>query len=347
MGINVLIVDDSATARAVLSEILSNDPDIGRIETAPDAYVARDKIVANKPDVICLDVEMPRMDGITFLTKLMHYMPLPVVMVSSLTQKGAKTTLDALAAGAIDFVPKPHSNIYDGSDTLREELLEKIKSAARANIIHPQMTHYPRPLTYHSSLSETTQKIIAIGASTGGTEALKDVLVQLPRNTPGIVVVQHMPANFTAQFAERLNGICDVDVKEARNGDTISVGQVLIAPGDHHMVLRRSGHRYYVEIGDGEKVSGHRPSVDVLFHSVAKTAGSNAVGVILTGMGSDGAKGLLNMRNAGAHTIGQNEETCVVYGMPKSAFDIGGVEQQVSLQNIPLAILETIDEISR
>jgi two-component system, chemotaxis family, protein-glutamate methylesterase/glutaminase len=346
MGINVLIVDDSATARAVLSEILSSDPEIGEIDTAPDAYVARDKIVANKPDVVCLDVEMPRMDGITFLSKLMHYMPLPVVMVSSLTQKGAKTTLDALAAGAIDFVPKPHSNIYDGSDAIREELLEKIKSAAHAKLIQPQMTHYPTPLTYRSSLSETTQKIVAIGASTGGTEALKDVLVQLPRNSPGIIIVQHMPANFTAQFAERLNGICEVEVKEAHDGDTISVGQVLIAPGDLHMVLRRSGHRYYVQIGSGDKVSGHRPSVDVLFNSVAKTAGSNAVGVILTGMGADGAKGLLNMRNAGARTIGQNEETCVVYGMPKSAFDIGGVEQQVSLHNIPHAILETVSEIS-
>ncbi|HEX5330946.1 chemotaxis response regulator protein-glutamate methylesterase [Sulfuricurvum sp.] len=346
MGINVLIVDDSATARAVLSEILSSDPEIGEIDTAPDAYVARDKIVANKPDVVCLDVEMPRMDGITFLTKLMHYMPLPVVMVSSLTQKGAKTTLDALAAGAIDFVPKPHSNIYDGSDAIREELLAKIKSAARAKIIHPQASHEIKPLVYHSALSETTQKIVAIGASTGGTEALKDVLVQLPRNSPGIIIVQHMPANFTAQFAERLNGICEVDVKEARDGDTVSVGQVLIAPGDLHMVLRRSGHRYYVQIGSGEKVSGHRPSVDVLFNSVAKTAGSNAVGVILTGMGADGAKGLLNMRSAGARTIGQDEESCVVYGMPKSAFEMGGVERQISLESIPLTILETINEIS-
>lgn len=346
MGLHVLIVDDSATARAVLSEILRSDPAIETVDTAPDAYVARDKIVANRPDVICLDVEMPRMDGITFLTKLMQYMPIPVVMVSSLTQKGARTTLDALEAGAIDFVPKPHSNIYDGSDAIHDELLEKVKTAARANVNRPKASSTPKPITYRSALSETTQKIVAIGASTGGTEALKEILVQLPRNAPGIIIVQHMPANFTAQFAERLNGLCEIEVKEAKDGDTVSVGQVLIAPGDFHMVLRRSGHRYYVQIGGGEKISGHRPSVDVLFNSVAKTAGSNAVGVILTGMGSDGAKGLLNMKNAGAYTIGQNEETCVVYGMPKSAYELGGVQWQVPLEDIPSAILDTISSIS-
>ena len=347
MPINVLIVDDSATARAVLTEILSSDPEIGTIDTAPDAYVARDKIVKKKPDVVCLDVEMPRMDGITFLTKLMQHMPVPVVMVSSLTQKGAQTTLDALSAGAIDFVAKPHSNIYEGSEEIRHELLEKVKTAARAQVIPRDKNIERKPLQYRGSLSETTQKIVAIGASTGGTEALKEVLIQLPRNSPGIIIVQHMPANFTDQFAKRLDSLCEVEVKEAKNGDTVGIGQVLLAPGDLHMVLRRSGHRYYVQLGSGDKVSGHRPSVDVMFNSVAKAAGSNAVGVILTGMGSDGANGMLNMKKAGASTIGQNQQSCVVYGMPKVAYEIGGVQKQVSLEKIPKTILELIGEESR
>jgi len=348
MGIKVLIVDDSATARAVLTDILSKDPDISSVTTAVDAYAARDKIVQNRPDVVCLDVEMPRMDGITFLKKLMLHMPVPVVMVSSLTQKGARTTLDALEAGAVDFVAKPHSNIYEGSNEIREELLAKVKAAARAKVqIKHLDTTTSKPLTYRSALSETTQKIVAIGASTGGTEALKDVLIQLPRNSPGIIIVQHMPANFTGQFAERLNSLCAVEVKEAKNGDSIGVGQVLLAPGDIHMVLRRSGHRYYVQLGGGEKVSGHRPSVDVLFNSVAKIAGANAIGVILTGMGSDGAKGLLNMHKAGAHTIGQDEKSCVVYGMPKVAYELGGVEFQSPLQSIPKKILELTEEKER
>lgn len=347
MGLYVLVVDDSATARAVLSDILSSDPMIETVETAPDAFVARDKIVARKPDVICLDVEMPRMDGIAFLTKLMQYMPLPVVMVSSLTQKGAQTTLDALDAGAVDFVAKPHSNIYDGSETIRAELLDKVKNAAKAKIFVKTTQETHRPLHYTGALSETTQKIVAIGASTGGTEALKEVITQLPRNSPGIVIVQHMPADFTKQFAERLNSISEVEVKEAEDGDTVTIGKVLIAPGDFHMVLRRSGHRYFVQVGSGDKVSGHRPSVDVLFNSVAKVAGANAVGVILTGMGSDGAKGLANMRHAGAHTIGQNEATCVVYGMPKTAFELGGVERQVPLNLISQTMLDLISEVER
>jgi two-component system, chemotaxis family, protein-glutamate methylesterase/glutaminase len=348
MGIKVLIVDDSATARAVLTEILSKDPEITSIDTAVDAFVARDKMVKNKPDVVCLDVEMPRMDGITFLRKLMQYMPVPVVMVSSLTQKGARTTLDALEAGAVDFVAKPHSNIYEGSDEIREELLAKVKAAARAKVQVKKIDYVrAKPLAYAGSLSETTQKIVAIGASTGGTEALKEVLIQLPRNSPGIIIVQHMPANFTGPFSERLNSLCAIEVREAKNGDSVGIGQALIAPGDKHMVLRRSGHRYYVELGSGENVSGHKPSVDVLFNSVSKTAGANAVGVILTGMGSDGAKGLLNMRKAGARTIGQDENSCVVYGMPKVAYEIGGVEEQLALQKIPKRILELIDETRR
>jgi len=343
MGIKVLVVDDSATARAVLVQILQSDPEITEIDTAPDAYIARDKIVQNPPDVICLDVEMPRMDGITFLRKLMKHMPTPVVMVSSLTREGAQTTLDALESGAIDFVAKPHSNIYSGADEIHTELLEKVKSAARAKLqtgLKIPTSH----LKYKNSLSETTQKIIAVGASTGGVEALKVFLTQFPRNTPGMLIVQHMPADFTKQFAQRLNGICEMDVKEAQDGDTLSLGEVLIAPGDLHMVLRRSGHRYYVQLGGGQKVSGHRPSVDVMFNSMAKVAGANAIGVILTGMGSDGAKGLLNMRKAGSMTFGQDEKSSTVYGMPKVAFEIGGVAVQDSLEKLPSKILKYFEK---
>ena len=340
MAIRVLIVDDSATARAVLSEILQGEPSIEVVGTASDAYIARDKIVDLRPDVICLDVEMPRMDGITFLKRLMHYMPIPVIMVSSLTQAGAKTTLEALEAGAVDFVPKPHSNIYDGKDEMRDELIAKIKVASKAKVQQRILRNIQQANT--TSLAETTNKILAIGASTGGTEALKDVLMGLPRNGPGTVIVQHMPANFTGPFADRLNSLCAMEVREARNGDSIVPGLVLIAPGDYHMVVRRSGSRYYVEIGSGDKVSGHRPSADVLLHSVAKIAGSNSIGVILTGMGGDGARGLLAMRNAGARTVGQDEESCIVYGMPKVAFDLGAVERQLPLHAIAKGILELI-----
>lgn len=340
MAIRVLIVDDSATARAVLREILESDPAIEVVATASDAYVARDKIVELKPDVVCLDVEMPRMDGITFLKRLMHYMPIPVVMVSSLTQNGARTTLEALEAGAVDFVGKPHSHIYDGVETMREELLSKIKMASRVRVRPRLLQSIQQANT--TSLAETTNKILAIGASTGGTEALKDLLMGLPRNAPGTIIVQHMPANFTGPFAERLNGLCAMEVREARNGDSITPGVALIAPGDYHMVVRRSGARYYVEIGSGEKVSGHRPSVDVLFNSVAKIAGVNAIGVILTGMGGDGARGLLSMRNAGSRTLGQDESSCIVYGMPKVAFDIGAVEKQLPLNKIAQEIITLI-----
>lgn len=340
MAIRVLIVDDSATARAVLSEVLAQDPSIEIVGTASDAYIARDKIVELQPDVVCLDVEMPRMDGITFLKKLMHYMPVPVVMVSSLTQSGAKTTLAALEAGAVDFVAKPHSHIYDGIEEMRSELITKIKVASKAKVSKRALT--PSNKANTSSLAETTHKIVAIGASTGGTEALKELLMGFPRNAPGTVVVQHMPANFTAPFAERLNSLCAVEVREAKSGDSITPGVVLIAPGDYHMVVRRSGARYYVEIGMGDKVSGHRPSVDVLFNSVSKVVGANAIGVILTGMGSDGARGLLKMREMGARTFGQDEASCVVYGMPKVAYELGGVEKQVALNKMAPSILNSL-----
>lgn len=344
MPVRVLIVDDSATARAVIKEVLESDRDIEVVGVAQDAYIARDKVVELRPDVICLDVEMPRMDGITFLKKLMVHIPTPVVMISSLTQKGAATTLEALEAGAVDFVPKPHSNIYDGIDEIREEIVTKVKAAAKAKVVQKKYTGAPQKVSY-KALSETTDKVIAIGASTGGTEAIKEVLTRLPANIPGIIIVQHMPPNFTKSFADRLNRICAIEVKEAKNGDFLGVGRALIAPGDFHMVLRRSGARYYVEIGTGEKVSGHRPSVDVMFNSVAKIAGANSIGVILTGMGADGAKGLLAMRNAGAKTIGQSESSCVVYGMPKVAYEIGAVERQCELDGIAEAIVRTAESM--
>lgn len=338
--IRVLIVDDSATARSLLKSVLESETGIEVVGTAPDAYVARDMIVSLRPDVICLDVEMPRMDGITFLKKLMQHMPTPVVMVSSLTRSGAKTTLDALESGAIDFVAKPHANIYDGIDEIKSELIEKVKSASKVNVRH--LVSKNINITPLASLSETTNKIVAIGASTGGTEALKEVITKMPSNSPAIVIVQHMPPKFTKSFADRLNELSQINVVEASNQEPLTNGKAIIAPGAYHMVLRRTGSKYFVEIGDGKKVSGHKPSVDVLFNSVAKVAGSNAVGVILTGMGADGAKGLLNMKKSGATTIGQDESSCVVYGMPKVAYNLGAVDRQVPLDRVAEEIISTI-----
>jgi len=343
--INVLIVDDSATARSLIKSVLESDRDINVVGAAPDAYIARDMIVKLNPDVVCLDVEMPRMDGITFLKKLMQHMPKPVIMVSSLTRSGAKTTLDALESGAIDFVAKPHSNIYDGIDDIKEELVEKVKSAAKVNVKKLTLSSKPlnsKPLSY---LSETTNKIIAIGASTGGTEALKEVITKMPRNCPGIIIVQHMPPKFTKSFAERLNQLSQIEVVEARNRESVTNGKAILAPGSYHMVLRRVGAKYHVEIGDGKKVSGHKPSVDVMFNSVAKVAGANAIGVIMTGMGADGAKGLLNMKKTGSPTIGQDEKTSVVYGMPKVAYNLGAVDTQAKLEDIAGEILNVAKKI--
>mgnify|MGYP004000563691 CR=1 FL=1 len=339
--IRVLIVDDSATARALISEILNSAIDIEIVGTAPDAYVARDMVVELKPDVICLDVEMPKMDGLTFLKKLMQHFPIPTVMVSSLTKKGAAITLDALDAGAIDFVQKPHSNIYEGIEEIQKELIYKVRTAARAQVVAKV------PLEKYSGkvlLSETTKKVIAIGASTGGTRAIQELLMRMPRNSPGMIIVQHMPESFTEPFATRLNELCELNVREAKNGDLITIGEVLIAPGKYHMVLRQSGGQYKVQLGTGDPVSGHRPSVDVMFNSVAKTAGSNAIGIILTGMGADGAKGITNMYAAGAHTIAQDEKSCVVYGMPKEAVALGGIEQILPLNNIANATVSLLEK---
>ena len=341
MSIRVLVVDDSATARAVISEILSDARDIEVVGTATDAYVARDKMVALRPDVVTLDVEMPRMDGVTFLKKIMQHMPVPTVMVSSLTKKGAKVTLDALDAGAIDYVAKPHSYIHGGRSEIEKELVDKVRMASKAKVVKKQAIQ-ASPKAHIQALAETTHKVIAVGSSTGGTEALRQFLMQLPRNSPGLVMVQHMPGSFTGAFASRLNENCEIDVKEAKSGDRIKVGQALLAPGDYHMVVRRSGGTYHVEVGDGKKISGHKPSVDVLFNSVAKSVGSNAVGVILTGMGADGAKGMKNMKSMGSKNIAQDEKTCVVFGMPKVAIELGGVDKVLPLNKIAQQALEFI-----
>lgn len=335
-NIRVLIVDDSAIVRKVFTEELGREPGIEVVGTAPDPYVARDKIVRLKPDVITLDIEMPRMDGLTFLKKLMAYYPLPVIIVSSLTPKGSQMALEALSYGALEVISKPTA-AYSVGD-LSIQLADKIRAVADVKVEKrgaPTAGNLPvKKATASRALTATTNKILAIGASTGGTEALRVVLTGMPANSPGIVVVQHMPAQFTSSFAQRLDTLCEMTVKEAEENDTVINGKVLIAPGNFHMLLKRSGARYYVQVKKGPMVHHQRPAVDVLFKSVATYAGANAVGVILTGMGADGAAGLLKMREAGARTIGQDEKTCVVYGMPKEAAKAGAVERVLPLPAI-------------
>ncbi len=345
MAVKVLVVDDSAIVRQKLEAELNRDPEIKVVGTALDPYIARDKIVELKPDVITLDIEMPRMDGITFLKKLMKHYPLPVIIVSSLTPKGSELAMEALNSGAIDVMCKPGAAYSIGD--LSIELCEKVKAAARVNIAKykNQVSEPPnrRPVT--TALLRTTEKIVAIGASTGGTRAIEDVLVRFPENSPGVVIVQHMPPGFTKSFADRLNTLCKIRVKEAEDGDSIVPGQVLIAPGSKHMLLNRSGARYFVEVRDGPLVNRHRPSVEVLFRSVAMHVGRNVVGVMLTGMGGDGAQGMLKMREAGAINIAQDEASCVVYGMPKVAVEVGAVHHIVPLNRIPEKIFEALNGI--
>ncbi len=339
--IRVLVVDDSAVVRRVFSEELSHERDIEVVATAPDPYVARDKIVALRPDVITLDIEMPRMDGITFLRKLMKYFPLPVIIVSSLTPAGGSLALEAMESGAVDVICKP-GEAYSVGD-MSAQLAEKIRAAAHVNMAQrARNLAAVRPEAPKLSLTKTTNKIIAIGASTGGTEALKEVLTQFPANSPGIMIVQHMPANFTKSFAQRLDSLCQIRVKEAEDGDSVVPGTALLAPGNFHMVMRRSGARYYVNIKSGPLVCYQRPAVDVLFNSVAAYGGANAVGVILTGMGKDGAQGMLKMKEAGAQTIAQDEKSCVVFGMPKEAIEAGGVDRVVSLRDIPAEVMKLL-----
>lgn len=349
--IRVLTVDDSALMRQVLAMLLSKDPDIEVVGSAPDPYIAREKIKALNPDVLTLDVEMPKMDGLTFLEKLMRGHPMPVVMVSSLTEAGCETTLRALELGAVDFIAKPKIDLREGMEEIAQDLIGKIKAAAVAKVRgqgretrgHDISGSSPRasclsPLAA-TSMIKTTDTIIAIGSSTGGTEAVKTVLEGLPPDTPPILITQHMPERFTKTWADRLNGLCRISVKEAEDGDSVLPGHALVAPGNYHMVLARSGARYSVKINRDAPVNRHRPSVDVLFDSVARTAGRNAVGVILTGMGGDGAKGLLAMKQAGAYTIAQDEASCVVFGMPKEAVKLGAVDEILPLSDIPGAVL--------
>ncbi len=343
--IRVVVVDDSALVRDILSKGLAMDPAIEVVATAADPYIARDMIAKHRPHVLTLDVEMPRMDGVEFLKRLMPQFPLPVVMVSSLTQKGAQVTLDALAAGAVDFVSKPTTDMARGLKNMLLELRTKVKIASTANVSHwkgKKITSRGAMTAVPKALAESTDKVIAIGASTGGTEAIKDVITRFPATTPGVVIVQHMPANFTRMYAERLNTICPMEVKEAENGDRVMSGRILIAAGDYHLTVRRSGGFYYADCRKGEKVSGHCPSVDVLMHSVAEHVGANAVGVMLTGMGHDGADGMLAMRRAGARTIAQDEKSCVVFGMPKVAFDRGGAESLMPLDKIAPAVIRLL-----
>lgn len=342
--IKVLIVDDSAVVRKVFSNELSRERGIKVIGTAPDPYVARDKIVKLKPDVITLDIEMPRMDGITFLKKLMKYYPLPVIIVSSLTPKGGKMALEALASGALEVISKP-SAAYSVGD-MSVQLADKIRAVASVNVKRLKSVNRSdpvKPVILSRALAASTNKIIAIGASTGGTEAIKTVLTGMPPNSPGTVIVQHMPANFTTSFAERLDSLSQITVKEANDGDSVSNGQALLAPGNFHMLLKRSGSRYYVQVKKGPLVHHQRPAADVLFKSVANYAGANAVGIILTGMGSDGATGLLEMKEAGARTIAQDEKSCVVFGMPKEAIKLGAAEKVVALGNVTRTALEMIE----
>jgi two-component system chemotaxis response regulator CheB len=332
--IRVLVVDDSAFVRRVLSAELGRDRSIEIVGSAPEPYTARDKIVRLRPDVITLDIEMPRMDGITFLRKLMRYQPLPVVVVSSLTPAGGAVALEALRAGAVDVIAKP-GPAYSVGD-MSAHLIEAIKAASKARF---RTEEESLPSVERLSMTRTTNRIVAIGASTGGTTAIEDVLTAMPGNSPGMVIVQHMPAHFTASFAERLHRLCAIEVKEAADGDSVSPGRALVAPGNRHMVLTRSGANYLVNVKDGPLVGGHRPSVDILFKSVAKYAGSNAIGVIMSGMGADGADGLKTMRDVGAHTIAQDERSCVVYGMPCEAVRRGAVERSVPLRDIAGALI--------
>lgn len=339
--IKVLVIDDSALVRDILTRGLAMDPEIQVVGTASDPYVARDKIVQLKPDVLTLDVEMPRMDGVEFLRRLMSQYPLPVVMVSALTKKGAAITLAALEAGAVDVVTKPGIDIARGLSAMIGELQIKVKAAGAMNVSSwktgRKSLSKPAKVN-HQALSESTDKVIAIGASTGGVQAIRRIIQCFPSSMPGIVIVQHMPAGFTKHFAESLNDICSMEVREAKAGDRVMPGRVLIAPGGYHMRVRRSGGIYMVECERGENVCGHCPSVEVLFQSVAKYVGPNAIGVMLTGMGSDGSDGMLAMRKAGARTIAQNEATCVVFGMPKVAYEKGGVEFLTPLDSIPDSI---------
>ncbi|MFV5926436.1 protein-glutamate methylesterase/protein-glutamine glutaminase [Klebsiella aerogenes] len=338
--IRVLCVDDSALMRQLMTEIVNGHTDMEMVAVAPDPLVARDLIKKFNPQVLTLDVEMPRMDGLDFLEKLMRLRPMPVVMVSSLTGKGSEITLRALELGAVDFVTKPQLGIREGMLAYSELIGEKIRTAARARLPQRANDQPPAILSHGPLLS--SEKLIAIGASTGGTEAIRQVLQPLPATSPALLITQHMPPGFTRSFAERLNKLCQITVKEAEEGERVLPGHAYIAPGDRHLELARSGANYQVKLHDGPAVNRHRPSVDVLFRSVARHAGRNAVGVILTGMGNDGAQGMLEMHRAGAYTLAQSEASCVVFGMPREAIASGGVNEVVELERMSQRMLAQI-----
>ncbi|MCT8342994.1 chemotaxis response regulator protein-glutamate methylesterase [Photorhabdus kleinii] len=339
--ITVLCVDDSALMRQIMREIINSHPDMEVVACAPDPLVARDLIKKHNPQVLTLDVEMPRMDGIDFLEKLMRLRPMPVVMISSLTAKGSEITLRALELGAVDFVTKPQLGIREGMLAYSELIAEKIRTAAQAKLSVPIITPVSSaPLSFKPLLS--SEKLIAVGASTGGTEAIKNLLQPLPVTSPALLITQHMPPGFTRSFAERLNKLSQITVKEAENGERILPGHAYIAPGDRHMELCRNGADYQVLISDAPAVNRHRPSVDVLFRSIAKFAGKNAVGVLLTGMGSDGAAGLLEMKQAGAYTLAQDEASCVVFGMPRAAIQMGAVDEVMDILKMSKSMLAKI-----
>lgn len=350
--INVMLVDDSAVVRQVMQSILEVDPSIHVIGAASDPIFALEKMKKQWPDVIVLDVEMPRMDGITFLKKIMAEHPTPVLICSSLTAKGAETTMQALAAGAVDIITKPQIGLKNFLQDSAKQLVSAVKAAAAARVNKLRTSAAPAPKVPPKlsadaiigapaahAMAKTTERIVAIGTSTGGTQALEKVLTALPRVSPGIVIVQHMPEKFTASFAERLNGLCAMEVREARHNDRLIPGLALLAPGGKHMLIKRSGAYYHVEVINGPVVNRHCPSVDVLFRSVAKFAGKNALGIIMTGMGDDGARGLKEMHDAGSQTIAEDESSCVVFGMPKEAIKLGGVNKSVALEHIAPEIL--------
>ncbi len=344
--IKVMVVDDSAVVRQVVTALLARDPGIHVVAAVADPIFAMNRMRVQWPDVLVLDIEMPRMDGITFLKKIMAERPTPVVICSTLAEDGAEVSMAALAAGAVSIITKPKLGLKQFLEDASEDLVSAVKAAARANVavLHGTSARHTADVILAASDKssvpiQTTERVVALGTSTGGTQALEEVLTTLPRVTPGIVIVQHMPEKFTAAFAQRLNNLCQIEVKEAQNNDRVINGRALIAPGGKHMLLKRSGTQYHVEVINGPLVNRHRPSVDVLFRSVAKCAGANALGVIMTGMGDDGAAGLFEMRQAGARTLAQNEASCVVYGMPKEAVKRGGVEKIVPLGSIAREIM--------
>lgn len=344
MKIKVLVIDDSALIRSLLTEIINSQKDMEVVGAAPDPIIARDMIKALNPDVLTLDVEMPKMDGLDFLEKLMRLRPTPVVMVSTLTEKGNEITMRALELGAIDFVTKPKTSIADGMREYTDTISDKIRAASQAKISiiarsrNPNNEAVASPTLLRNPLI-SSEKLLIIGASTGGTEAIKSFLLQMPSDCPGILITQHMPAGFTKSFANRLDSLCQISVKEAEGGERILPGHAYIAPGDKHLLLARSGANYVTALSDAAPVSRHKPSVDVLFESAATNGGKNVVGVILTGMGKDGAAGMANMKQAGAYNFAQNEASCVVYGMPKEAVAHGGVHEIAHLNDLPKLVL--------